>query len=160
MKIILITGNSTRHIAFANRLRISKKINLIKVFYELGNPLETNVNNQTKNQLLLSHLSERQQAEDDVFNWFIEFASKNKLDESYVERGFMFILRYLFFDLYTATIGHLYIIMLLLQTRSSSNLNLTGLGFALLSLSLHLIAVGRHVLRLFVIMISFHLIDL
>ena len=43
MKIILLAGNSTRHIAFANRVRMSKKINLLKVFFELGNHLEANL---------------------------------------------------------------------------------------------------------------------
>ena len=43
MKIILLAGNSTRHIAIANRVRMSKKINLLKVFFELGNHLEANL---------------------------------------------------------------------------------------------------------------------
>ena len=73
MKIIILTSNSTRHIAFANRGKMSKKINLLKVFYELGNPLEASVKNQNKNELLLNHLSQRKQTEDDLFNWFIEF---------------------------------------------------------------------------------------
>ena len=46
MKIILLAGNSTRHIAFTNRVRMSKKINLLKVFFELGNPLEANLNHK------------------------------------------------------------------------------------------------------------------
>ncbi len=89
MKVILLTGNSTRHIAFANRVKMSKKINLLKVFYELGNPLEDNVKNQTENKLLLNHLSQRKQTEDDFFNWFIEFSIKTKSEESYIERGFI-----------------------------------------------------------------------
>ena len=89
MKIILLTGNSTRHIAFANRVKMSKKINLLKVFYELGNPLEAKVKNQIENQLLLNHLSQRKQTEYDFFNWFIEFSIKRKLEESYIERGFI-----------------------------------------------------------------------
>ena len=46
MKIMILAGNSTRHIAFANRVRMSKKINLLKVFFELGNPLEANLNHK------------------------------------------------------------------------------------------------------------------
>ena len=46
MKNILLAGNSTKHIAFAKRVRMSKKINFLKVFFELGNPLEANLNHK------------------------------------------------------------------------------------------------------------------
>ena len=44
MKIILIKGDSTRHNAFANKAEMLKKINLLKVFLKLGNPLEADLN--------------------------------------------------------------------------------------------------------------------
>ena len=71
MKLILLTGSSKRHIAFANRIKMSKKINLLKIYYEEGNPLLKDVKKKENSTLLLRHLSERNQAEDDFFSWFM-----------------------------------------------------------------------------------------
>lgn len=89
MKLILLTGSSKRHIAFANRIKMSKKINLLKVYYEKGNPLLKNVKQKENSSLLLRHLSERNQAEDDFFNWFIKYSINIKIKESFIKREFI-----------------------------------------------------------------------
>ena len=70
-------------------IKMSKKINLLKIYYEKGNPLLKNVKQKENSSLLLRHLSERNQAEDDFFSWFIKYSKNTKIKESTIKREYI-----------------------------------------------------------------------
>tara|TARA_Y100001968_G_C19362837_1_gene720762 strand:+ start:90 stop:941 length:852 start_codon:yes stop_codon:yes gene_type:complete len=87
VKIVILTASRLRHKAFAAKAMLSKKLKVQGAFYEDGSPLTEMVAKRENNTLQKSHLLARDQAERDVFSWFLASQDKHKFLEKKVERG-------------------------------------------------------------------------
>ena len=87
MKIVIITGSSIRHKAFVNRVKMSKEIQIQKVFYERGDILLKDINENSNNKIQMNHFLSREATEKDFFSWFLEYSEKKFVKEEFIQRG-------------------------------------------------------------------------
>tara|TARA_B100000212_G_C27367187_1_gene530860 strand:- start:1277 stop:2101 length:825 start_codon:yes stop_codon:yes gene_type:complete len=87
MSTVIFTSSSLRHKAFASIAFNNRSLNLSKVFFEKGKPLEDLVEKKTDNFLEKKHLEARAIYEKDFFSLYLETQKNINKIVNYVPRG-------------------------------------------------------------------------
>ena len=82
VNVVVFTGSSVRHQAFAAIVSSSSKLNVAAVFHEEGSPLKDLIECRPDASLERQHLAGRDQSEKDFFRLFLEACGRNEVSRS------------------------------------------------------------------------------